>query len=111
VNQNSFDFRAPIARWRDPIGAHMAAVEQDASGRRDNHAATILDAVRRRPGLTYRELHGYLGGLIAEPVEVQRRLSDLQNERLVEKSGKRPCRVTGRMASTWAVAEEREVAA
>jgi hypothetical protein len=48
---------------------------------------------------------------LAEPVEVQRRLSDLQNERLVEKSGKRPCRVTGRMASTWAVAEEREVAA
>ena len=111
MNQNSFDFRAPIARWRDPLGAHLAAVEQDASGRRDNHASTILDAVQRRPGLTYRELHDYLGGLIAEPVEVQRRLSDLQNEGHVYKSGKRPCRVTGRMASTWVVAGEREVAA
>lgn len=111
MNQSEFNFRAPIARWRDPLGAHLAAVEQDESGRRDGHAALVLDAIRRQPGLTYRELWQMLGGQIAEPVEVQRRLSDLQNEGYVCKSGKRPCRVTGRMASTWTIQDERKEAA
>ena len=102
----------PVARTTDPGTSWAAGREQTESGRRDAHAALILECLRANGSdLTYRELHCALGGKILEAVEVQRRCNDLAP---LDPDTKAPlpwqpalrgpdrkCRVSGRSAQTW----------
>lgn len=96
----SVEISAPIARTTDPATSHEAAREQTGSGRRAAHAAAVLAVVRRVPDLTYREIAARCPD-IREAVEVMRRLSDLREAGEVEQGEARPCRISGRQATTW----------
>lgn len=93
------DLLAPVSRFSDPASSHAAASEQDASGRRNEHARVVLHVVRNMPGLTYREIARRLQHL--EPVEIMRRLNDLAHAGEVERGAQRKCNASGRLALTW----------
>lgn len=102
----------PLARRTDPGTSWAAGREQEESGRRDAHAALVLECLRANGSdLTYREIWVALGGAIREAVEVQRRCNDLapldQETKTplpwqpVLRGPKRKCRVSGVGAQTW----------
>jgi hypothetical protein len=64
----------------------------------------VLEAVRRKPGLTYREIHALWAIEIKEPVAVMRRLHDLELAGLVKK-GPATIGPNGRMAASWFAVE------
>ena len=70
-----FAMPMPRARRRDPSTSHAAAERVSASGRADAHRAMIVAAIRRRPGMTYREIADLVG---LEPVAVGRRLVEVE---------------------------------
>jgi hypothetical protein len=91
----------PIARNSDPLQSKLAAAEHTESGSRERQMALILAAVRRSPGLTYRELHARMGGAIEEPVQVEKRCSDLVEAGKIKRGERRRCTVSRRPAQTW----------
>lgn len=100
----AFDLQRPLppaARTTDPASSHEAIAAQTESGRRDGHAALVLEVVRQAPGLTYREIYRRLGGSIEEAVEVMRRLDDLRHDGQVKPGAQRRCSESGRPAQTW----------
>ena len=96
--QPSFDFTAPIARSLDPTTSHDAAEEHTGTGARGHHAAILLDAIRRNPGLTCSELVRLTP---IDRAEVSKRLSDLHAATRIEAVGVRRCSITGKSARTW----------
>lgn len=75
-----FDY-IPISHTDDPSTSHESADTHTASGRREKHAAIVLDTVRRFPGFTAIELWDCCCSeekqAMKEPQEVRRRLTDL----------------------------------
>jgi len=93
------ELNAPLTRFSDPSSSHLAASEQIASGRQNDHARAVLAVILDQPGLTYREIARRLPHL--EPVEVMRRLNDLTHCGLAERGEQRECSQSGRKALTW----------
>jgi len=97
------------ARSTDPISSHLAAADQDLSGRRTAHCALIAAILRAgHSGKTYRELHAVheaestlAGRMPIEAVEFERRLDDLRKDRTVRSDTPRVCTVSGRPAQIW----------
>jgi predicted ArsR family transcriptional regulator len=87
---------APRARRRDPSTSHIAAERIQASGRADAHRQTIVAAIRRAPGMTYREIAEATG---LEPVAVGRRLVEVERDGRVLAGQART--VDGRAMRTW----------
>lgn len=74
--------RPPRARRSDPLASHAAADALESSGRAASLMADVLDAVRRFPGLTSREL-GLRTGI--DRHDFGRRLPELERRRLIER--------------------------
>lgn len=90
----------------DPDTSHEAAERMTVSGRRQRHAALVLDLVRRFPGSTSVELHqAQSGESRLDRHEVSRRLADLKAMGLVRQGDKRTCRIRGTNMVTWFVVE------
>jgi len=64
-----------LTRRTDPQTSRIAAERLRVSGRLDAHRQTIAAAIRRQPGLTYRQLADAVG---LEPVAVGRRLIEVE---------------------------------
>jgi hypothetical protein len=88
----------PRSRSTDPQSSHAAAEEVKSSGRLALQQAQVLDAVRRWPGRTSRELARYIGG---DRYVVARRLPELEVALKVRKGGTRLCSMGGRPAVEW----------
>ena len=105
------------ARYTDPVTSHMAD-RDNAKYSRDKQKSMVLDAVRRFPGRTSKELAHIMAGMQSEGLvrfvdpakgdvfsqynEIfHRRLSDLAKSKDVEKSGVRQCSVSTRSSVTW----------
>jgi len=86
----------PMSRRTDPQTSRIAASRLVASGRADAHRALIVDAIRRRPGTTYRQI-AELTGL--EPVAVGRRLVEVERLGLARAGEARD--TEGRAMRTW----------
>jgi hypothetical protein len=93
------------ARTTDPEPSHVAARDLVASGELGRQQALALDLVRRRPGLTSHEL---ADGNVTLRYCLARRLPELARPplMLVKRGPARPCRVTGRLATTWRALED-----
>ena len=86
------------------------AAERDitGSGKRQSHAAMILDLISANPDLTGSELATLMHGgrrwpaLLTES-QVHKRTSDLLNLGKIEKSGIRVCSVNNTLRATWRV--------
>lgn len=90
-----------IARRSDPPTSHLAAAQVTKSGRRESLNQKILTFLQGGDeGLTYREIGAGLG---EDHTETMRRLNDLRRAGLVEKVGRRTCRINGNEMTTWAV--------
>ena len=89
---------ATLARASDPATSHLSASEHVASGRHGEQCRAVLDAARRWPGHTSRELAAEAG---MDRYVVARRLSDLAHAGAVVQRAARVCRVGRRMAVTW----------
>jgi predicted ArsR family transcriptional regulator len=84
----------PRARRRDPVTSHLAA--EKVAGRASAHRQMIAAAIRRRPGMTYREIAEVTG---LEPVAVGRRLVEVAREGLARSGEART--VNGSAMRTW----------
>jgi CRP-like cAMP-binding protein len=87
---------APMQRRHDPPTSRIAAERLVASGRADAHRRLIVDAIRRRPGTTYRQIADMTG---LEPVAVGRRLVEVERQGLAKAGEARA--VEGRLMRTW----------
>ena len=94
-----FPPKVPLARDSDPISSHEAGDELTQSGRRKAQMERILFALRSHPGSTTHELKKGLPGL--DEVKICKRLNDLKESGLAEKTGIRLCRVSRRRIQTW----------
>lgn len=104
-----------MSRAVDPLTSHLAAHRLVKSGRLREKQVAILEAVRKHPGLTARELarkmveddgsccktcghsmkeHGYYD-------DAHKRLPELLAEGMVVKAGRRVCAVSGEVVETW----------
>lgn len=92
------------ARKSDPVTSHSAAECVEASGVAAQRRAAITESLRRNPEQTFREI---AADIQVDPVEVMRRLNDLERARLVEKVGIRTCG-TGRAMTTWRLVKRPE---
>jgi hypothetical protein len=90
------------ARKTDPEPSHVAARDLVASGELGRQQAVTFELVRRRPGLTSHEL---AEGNVTLRYCLARRLPELARPplMLVKRGPARPCRVTGRLATTWSL--------
>ena len=85
----------PIARKTDPATSKRAAADQEL-GPRHTNMRRVLEVIGTWPDLTAREAAaraGVDGGW--------KRVSDLHAKGLVEISGQRACKMTGKLARTW----------
>ena len=91
-------FDTPASRRTDPNTSKRAEREFTKSGARKSQAERVLAVIRSVPGETYSEIawHAQL-----QPIQVMRRLNDLEKAGLIHKSDQRKCRVTGSVCSTW----------
>ena len=69
----SSNVQTPRARRSDPETSHLAAERVKVSAKA--HRAVIVAAIRRRPGMTYREIAEAVG---LDPVAVGRRLVECE---------------------------------
>ena len=94
---------APMARATDPETSRIAANEQIVSGRRERHAAIILEWVKRWPGSTAVELvaSAMLDHKGISRHEVSRRLPELESAGLVRRGDSRNCSFSGTKQLTW----------
>ena len=95
-----------LARNSDPVSSHDAADKVRESGRLENQQKMVLDAVKRWPGSTAKELDGRLFG----QVESHKRLASLCDQGYIVKGARRKCRVTGMQVLTYWPVQERSVA-
>jgi hypothetical protein len=91
-----------LARRNDPDTSQQAAAEVVEEGVVARMAATAISCLQRWPDSTASELEAATGLLDGK---IRKRLNDLRRLGRAEKSGQRPCRVTGRMAYTWRAVE------
>ena len=84
----------PRARKSDPVTSHRAAAK--VAGSASAHRALIVDAIRRKPGMTYREIASYTG---LEPVAVGRRLVEAERMGAVRPGVERT--IGGRAMRLW----------
>ena len=89
----------PASRNTDPNSSHLAADDITQSGVRARQQRMVLNAVRRWPGLTSRELAARMN--ICRYV-TGRRLSELSPVFVTRpEKATRACTVTGRLAVDW----------
>jgi predicted transcriptional regulator len=88
------------ARQSDPVSSHYAAEEAVSSGLVGRQAGAVLQALRRFPRSTSRELSESSG---IDRYAVGRRLSELRDAGLVDRDDgdQRKCLVAGRKACVW----------
>jgi hypothetical protein len=87
-----------LARSTDPVTSHQAASNVSKTGSAARWQQVALDLIRRRPGMTARELEsagGYENG------QIRKRLLEVMRGGLIHKGTARTCRVSGRQAATW----------
>ena len=87
-----------LARSTDPVTSHLAASNVSKTGSAARWQRVALDLIRRRPGMTARELEnagGYENG------QIRKRLAEVMRGGLIRKGTARTCRVSGRQAATW----------
>jgi len=89
----------PMSRSTDPASSYDAADELVKSGRLKAQQAEVLEAVRRLPGRTSREL-GLLSAFL-DRYDFARRLPELEEAGLIERGEIRECTVGTRTALTW----------
>ena len=94
--------RSPASRLNDPVTSHEAEEHVNASGIRDGQARVVFEALRRREGATSAELARYAG---VDRYVTGWRLPDLERLGLVAKGESRKCRVAGKNAITWCIAQ------
>lgn len=82
-----------LARRTDPQTSRDAAAELKINALQ----ADALDAVRRHPGSTARELAAIEGW------DVWKRISELADAGMIRETGVRKCTISGRKARTWQV--------
>ncbi|HZZ70760.1 MAG TPA: hypothetical protein VFE24_00795 [Pirellulales bacterium] len=86
------------SRLRDPPSSLAAAARSERSGIAERRRRAIVAELVARPFQTYREIAAAVG---LEPVEVGRRLNDLERGRRVEKGAIRDCGICGSRCLTW----------
>lgn len=104
IVHGGFLSRSPAAATADPITSHLAAEAVTQSGLRDRQALQVLEAVRRFPGKTSRELAAASG---LDRHMCGRRLGELRSSGLVRNGETRVCAVSGMKSLTW-IAEAAE---
>ena len=85
-------------RNEDPQTSRRAFLNHRDTGKLVTNQAIVLDSVRRNPGLTAGELAIKCN---LEHVECQRRLSDLNNKKLLYRRGARRCQSKGTNMTLW----------
>lgn len=88
----------PMSRRSDPVTSHLAAAEHMARGKRGQHVAAVVEAVRKHPGNTSAELAPLCG---LERHETARRTADAEHAGAIRKGEARKCTTSGRLAVTW----------
>lgn len=99
----NMDMPVHRARASDPDTSKAAAAHVERTGLAARQAQAVLDAVKRWPGLTSRELwvkHKAAGGLL-DRHDFARRLPELANHGLVRNGTARQCQSSGMKAMTW----------
>jgi len=87
-----------MVRSSDPSTSHKAAREFRESGRLKGTQETVLNAVRKWPGCTMREL---IEERLGEDLRTfDTRFSELKRKNYVTYGPKRPCRLTGKTCHT-----------
>jgi CRP-like cAMP-binding protein len=98
--------RQRITRWParagDPAGSQEAAVEMVASGKMRQQQSIALEAVRSHPGCTSFEMTAYCA---LDRYQLARRLPELERQGLVRRGRERICRISGRLAAPWSLAD------
>ena len=89
-----------LARRKDPETSHQAA--NAAKGLRAAHSERILELLRSGHVLAAEQL---ADGLALSPVQVNRRLAELEDSGLIERTDQRHRNRSGRMAVRWRAAE------
>lgn len=92
------DVRTPATRRTDPTTSHDAEIRATRSGLRAGHQRAVLDAVRKYPNCTSRELAQRAG---LDRYAVARRLPELVTAGYVDRGSKRACSVACTPAVTW----------
>jgi DNA-binding MarR family transcriptional regulator len=87
-----------VSRSYDPYSSHEAENEINKTGSRAAHQKIILEAVRRYPGHTSKELTRFCD---LDRYQIARRLADLENAGYIEKGPIRKCTIGNRNAATW----------
>ena len=87
-----------LARSTDPVTSHQAASNVSKTGSAARWQQVALDLIRRRPGMTARELESAGGH---ENGQIRKRLLEVMRGGLIHKGTARTCRVSGRQAATW----------
>lgn len=94
------EFLSSYARSRttDPVTSHMAERQMRESGAFARQRDAVLAAVRAHSGLTAMELSRESG---LDYYLLMRRLNEVETLGHIRRGDRRPCRVTGRAATTW----------
>ena len=88
-------------RNEDHITSKLAGEQMEASGESKRLAKICLRIVRENPGNTAREIEGITG------IKAHKRLPELRRKGLVINGEDRRCRISGRPAMTWLIAESK----
>ncbi len=89
--------KTPVSRSTDPESSHLAEDEINSTSLRSYQQRQVLDAVRRKPGATARELAEQFG---LDRYVVSRRLPELEPA-YIQRGNLRGCMVGGRLSMTW----------
>lgn len=94
-----------LAKRNDPDSSHDAAGHMIQSGTLSAHECFVIDLVGKNPGLTANELGAIQSRLSG--VQINRRLSSLENRGFLRRGDKRKCTV-GRPACPWFLITEKD---
>ena len=86
------------SRLTDVESSKAAEREITQSGTRFTQQVILYDLIKRKPGLTSREMTRHCS---LDRYQIARRLSDLENGGVIEKGPIRQCRLGNRIAATW----------
>lgn len=100
IYKQGFVSPRPIARNTDPASSHAGAAKMINSGRLEGQCAQVLEALKRFPMHTAKELSRDSG---LDYIMIQKRLSVLEGKGLARRRGERKCTVskTGIEATQW----------
>lgn len=94
----------PAAHANDPATSHEAAERHTRNGKRNANAQLVLALVETSPGLTASEYWRICTERdreqLKEPQEIRRRLSDMHDVHVKQRSARR-CTVKGTKQVTW----------